>query len=100
VLEALGYVLRSLAATPANGPVEVLLETTLEDARRMVPPELANLEEVPDGVVLRCSVGYLDWFAHFLVRLDCGFVVRQPLELKEELRRLAERIGRMVEREG
>jgi len=98
--DALGYVLRSLAATPTNWPVEVLLETTLEDARRMVPPELANLEEVPDGVVLRCSVGYLDWFAHFLVRLDCGFVVRQPLELKEELRRLAERIGRMVEREG
>ena len=73
--DSLAYVQRSLATMPAAWSVEVLLETTPEEA--------------PGGVVMRCDVGNLRWIALILARLECPFVVRRPAELREELRRLA-----------
>ena len=96
--DSLGYVLRSLANTPTTWNVEVLLETTLEEARQQVPPVIATLEQVPGGVMLRCSVGYLEWMAHFLSGLRCPFIVFQPPELRDELQRLAQRIVEMAAR--
>src|SRR2546425_11568975 len=64
--DSLAYVLRSLANTPATWEVEVLLETTLDQAQQYVPPVIATLDQAPDGVMFRCSVGHLGWLAHFL----------------------------------
>lgn len=96
--DSLAYVMRSLANTPATWVIEVLLETTLEEAQQYVPPVIASLEQVPDGVMLRCSVGYLEWIAHFLSGLRWPFIVIQPPELRDELRRLSTRIADMAER--
>jgi predicted DNA-binding transcriptional regulator YafY len=96
--DSLAYVMRSLANTPATWVIEVLLETTLEEAQQYVPPVIASLEQVPDGVMLRCSVGYLEWIAHFLSGLRCPFIVLQPPELRDELRRLSAQIADMAER--
>jgi len=96
--DALGYVMRSLVNVPATWPIEVLLETTLEEARQRVPPVIATLEQAPDGVLMQCSVGNLEWITHFLVGLDCSFVVRQPPELRDELRKLADKIVQMAAR--
>jgi predicted DNA-binding transcriptional regulator YafY len=90
--DCLGYVTRSIAMMPAKWLVDVLLQTTLEEAQRMVPPALATLEQAPEGVILRCYVDHLDWIAHFLAGLDCPIEIRQPAELRQALQSLAEKI--------
>ncbi len=93
------YVMRSLATTPTTWPVEILLETTLAEARQMISPAVAILEETSQGVMMRCSVGNLDWLTtDYLIHLDCPFIVLQPPELREELHRLAVRIEGMAAR--
>jgi len=96
--DSLGYVYRSLAMMPDRWLIDVLLETTLEEAQQLVPPALATLDQVPEGVVLRCYVGHLGWIAHFLAGLDCPMIVRQPPELRDALKHLAERITAVAER--
>src|SRR6266571_2728142 len=83
--DSLEYVTRSLASVPGTWFVEVLLETTLEDARSVVPRALAILEQVNGGVMLRCYFENLRWMARHLVGLGCSFVVYQPPELREAL---------------
>jgi predicted DNA-binding transcriptional regulator YafY len=97
--DTLEHVTRSIASTPGAWFIEVLLETTLEQARERVPPTLATLEQEEHGVVFRCYVGNLEWIARFLAGLDCPFVVRQPVELREELKKVAERIAEMAKRD-
>jgi predicted DNA-binding transcriptional regulator YafY len=96
--DCLEYVMRSIAMMPASWLVEVLLEMTLEEARQRVPPALATLEQVPEGVLLRCYTEHLDWMAYELVNLQCPFIVRHPPELCDALRHLAEKIISYSER--
>ncbi len=96
--DCLTHVLRSIANTPSTWQVEVLLETSMEAARHVISPTLANLEETPDGVVLRCYVESLDWMARILTRLDCPMVVRRPAELRTALRQLAAELISNAER--
>jgi len=95
--DCLAYVTRSLATMPSTWLAEVLLKTTLEEAQQMIPAGLATLEQSPDGVILRCYVQHLDWLAHFLAGLHCPLIVRQPPELREALKRLAEKIHAIAE---
>jgi len=90
--DSLAYVQETLAKMPGAHAVEVLLQTDPEEARRRVPPHLATHESTPDGVLLRFRVESLDWIARLLVGLGRPFVVRDPPELRDELRRLAARI--------
>lgn len=96
--DALGYVMRSIVNVPATWSIEVLLETTLEEARQIVPPVIATLEQAPGGVLMQCSVGHLGWIAHFLAGLECSFLVRNPPELRDELRNLSEKIAQIAAR--
>jgi predicted DNA-binding transcriptional regulator YafY len=98
--DSLGFVMRSLANTPTTWAVEVLLETTLDEAQQYVPPVIATLEQSSDGVIFRCSVGHLEWLAHFLSGLSFPFIVHQPIELREELQKLSARIAEMATRTG
>jgi isopentenyl diphosphate isomerase/L-lactate dehydrogenase-like FMN-dependent dehydrogenase/predicted DNA-binding transcriptional regulator YafY len=95
---SLEYVTGSLATMPTTWSVEVLLETTLEEARHKISPVLGILEQVPEGVLLRCYVEHLDWMARMLVNLGCPFVVFHPSQLQDTLRQLAEEIARMAAR--
>src|SRR6266705_3300158 len=96
--DSLEYVTHALANVPGTWFVEVLLETTLEDARSVVPRALAILEQVNGGVMLRCYFENLRWMARHLVGLGCSFVVYQPPELREALLHLAEEIKEMAAR--
>ena len=87
--DPLAFVQASLATAPGAWSVEVLLRTTDEDATRRVPRTVAVLEPAADGVLLRCRVEDLNWAARVLVGLGCPFVVLEPPELRDELRRLA-----------
>lgn len=97
--DCVAHVMRSLATTPTTWPVEILLETTLTEARQWISPAVAMLEETLQGVMMRCSVGHLDWLAaDFLVRLECPFIVINPPELRTELHKIATRLERMAAR--
>jgi len=96
--DCLAYLLQSLPKTPNTWLIDVLLETTLESARQVVPPALATLEQASDGVVFRCYADNLDWAAYVLAGLRCPLIVRQPAELRDALRRLAQTIAAMAER--
>jgi predicted DNA-binding transcriptional regulator YafY len=94
--ESLSHVERAIANTPGTWRIEVMLRTTLAEARCHVPATTATLEETPAGVLLRCFAEHLGWIAHFLAGLPFDFVIHQPSELRAELRRLAERIEHLA----
>ncbi len=99
--DALAHLERALATRPGALPVEVLLETTLEEARRLIPAAAATLQETPRGVLVhgqaadRQDVGSL---AYILAGLRRPFVVYQPPELRDELRSLAAHAAWLAER--
>ncbi len=95
---SLDYLRRSIASMPGTWKVAVLLEMPLEEAERQVPPTMAMLDQVNDGVVMSCYTQDLDWMAHFLVNLCCPLIVREPEELHEALRKLAGEIIQLADR--
>jgi predicted DNA-binding transcriptional regulator YafY len=94
--DCLAYVTTTFATMPGAWHAEVLLRVPLEHARRLIPADLATLEETPDGTLMHCWAEDLDWIARFLVRLGCRFTVREPAALNDTLRRLADEIARAV----
>ncbi len=96
--DSMAYVVSSLASAPGAWAVDVLLETTLDQARQCVPAAMATLETVPGGVLLRCHVENLDWVARLLVGLGFRMLVRRPPELRDALGRLAEEIAEAARR--
>jgi predicted DNA-binding transcriptional regulator YafY len=96
--DPLAFVQASLASTPGFWSVEILLETTIEQARRLVPPTQAMLEPAAGGVLMRLQVEGLEELARQLIGLGCPFVVREPPELRAELRRLANELLATAER--
>lgn len=95
---SLAYVIESLATAPWGWQAEVLLETTLEDARRRIPNDSALLDQVPNGVRMRVHVDRLDWLAAMLLTLECPLVVQRPPELRDALRRLAATAAELAQR--
>ena len=90
--DCLGYVLRRVAAWGGTQPVEVVLNLSLEEARRKVPPGDNALEPMDAGVDLRSRATDLNGFARFLLGLGCALVVREPSELKGAPRRVAREV--------
>src|SRR5918997_1092221 len=72
--------------------VEVLLETTVGEARGQLPKMGVTLQETPEGVVMRSSTSDLAWMSRVLAGLSFPFVVRRPSELRGALQRLAAEI--------
>jgi predicted DNA-binding transcriptional regulator YafY len=92
-------VLDALAAMQGDlWSVEVLLETTLEEAREQVPPMGVVLEEAEGGVIMRSSTSDLGWMARVLAGLSFPFVVHRPPELREALGRRAAEIADLAGR--
>ncbi|MER5355421.1 YafY family protein [Kitasatospora sp. NPDC002551] len=86
-------VLESLASVPWTHEVEVVLTTTLAEARRRIPPTAGTLTGTEDGRVLfRARAERLDGMAVLLAGLGWPFAVRRPAALRDELRALAARL--------
>jgi predicted DNA-binding transcriptional regulator YafY len=77
--------------------VEVLLKTTIQEARGQLPKMGVSLGETPEGVVMRSSTSDLAWMSRVLAGLSFPFVVREPPELREALRRLAAELVALAE---
>jgi predicted DNA-binding transcriptional regulator YafY len=86
------HVQQMLATLPWPWEAEVLLETSLREARRRIPPTLGTLEQQPAGVLLRIGADDLGWLARYLAGLEIPFSVLHPAELRTAIRGLAERL--------
>jgi hypothetical protein len=75
----------------------VLLRLPLAETRQRVPPEMALLEETPEGTLVRLNAQRLDWVAGVLAGLECDLVVLKPPELRAALLELSERVRRLAE---
>lgn len=94
--DVLDCVQDSIALLPGDWLVEVWLDTTEDEARRLVPADMAVLEELDNGVVMRCTTSNLHWMAQFLLRIPCPFRIHQPAELRQLTRTAAERVVEMM----
>jgi predicted DNA-binding transcriptional regulator YafY len=90
---AVEHVSRSLARTPWQWEVAVLLHLPLEEASRRIPATLAELAETNGGTLLRMRAGSLDWMASVLAGLDCEFTIQAPDELRSSVAVLAARLA-------
>ena len=80
---------RALASVPKAWQVEVRLETTIAEAQYLVHSSKAQLEEVTDGVMLRCQTENLQEMSCILAGLGVPFVIHHPPELRVVLREYA-----------
>jgi predicted DNA-binding transcriptional regulator YafY len=87
------FVLQSLATMQWGWPIEVLLELSMEDARRRIAPDMGTLEQTRDGVLFRTQGDALDYIARYLVQIDCPFRVLHPPELRDAVRQLGHQLG-------
>lgn len=95
--DALAFLQRTLALTPARVEVRVPPALTQAQARACVPPALAVLE--PDGETaswLHCWVEQLDWFAAWLIQLGRLLRVETPPELRAAFADLAVRASEVA----
>jgi predicted DNA-binding transcriptional regulator YafY len=94
--DVVAHVTESLAAVPYAHEVEVVLATTLAEARRRIPPTVGRLTETDGGVLLRTRAERLDGMARMLAGLGHRFSVRRPDELRDAVRELGESLIRSV----
>jgi predicted DNA-binding transcriptional regulator YafY len=97
--DVLGAILKSLGSIPREHAVEVVLETSLDRARWHISAEIATLEEVEGKILLRGYTDKPEFLAYLLAGIGCRIEIRQPVELREALRRHAEQMLECV-REG
>lgn len=88
-LDPLQVVLERLALAPRRWQIDVVLETSLETAQGRVVPGTALLEPVGGGVRFRSTADSLEAAARALASFGCPLSIREPVELRAELRRLA-----------
>jgi predicted DNA-binding transcriptional regulator YafY len=96
--DAVAYVSRSLASVPWTWEVEVLLETSADEAAKRVPPTLGELAAVEGGVLLRMRVETLDYMARLLADLGRPFVIHRPDELRAAVEALADHLREQANR--
>jgi predicted DNA-binding transcriptional regulator YafY len=88
--DIVGFVMRSLANTPADWEVEILLHTDLQSAQERIPADLAIIEERSNGLHMTCRIHDLNWLARFLAGLHFPITILQPPELRTALKEHAE----------
>ena len=90
--DALAYLKQSIALIPRAHSVEVMLETDLASAQRLLVPHVGVLECVDGGVLLRAQADDLDWIAREIARLPFDFRIRSPAQLRAEVSRISQRL--------
>lgn len=89
------YVARSVSYTPYQYHIEVILHGSLEKASERIPSGAAMLEAVDEHTcLLRAGAASLDTISVYLALVGFEFEVREPPELMERVRWLAERFAR------
>ena len=94
--DPLAYIMQAIATMPRKFAFELLLKTDIDTAQKEVFDVLGILEAAPEGVIMRGSVEDLDWLARQISIFSFDFVVRQPAELKGELRRHSRKLNNLA----
>jgi predicted DNA-binding transcriptional regulator YafY len=92
------HVAAGLATGTWRYEVSVLLHTSLDEARRRVPPTVATLTDAEHGVRLTARAERLDGMAQLLAGLGWDFTVETPDQLRAEVAALAARLRAAAER--
>lgn len=90
--DPLEHLVRSVATLPRAYSIEVLLKTTLEQARAQFFDAIGVFEQVDGGVVIYNQSDDIGWFARQLASVPFDFEIRHPPELKEKVRQCAQRL--------
>jgi len=96
--DAADHVARSIAEAPWGSEIEVVFETTLEEARRRIPRTIGEPESVQGGVLLRARTDDFDAAAREIARLGWPFTVRRPPELRSAVESLGRALTRSARR--
>ena len=94
--DPLAYLMQAIAIMPRKYAFELLLKTDIDTAQREVFDVLGILESTEDGILLRGSVEDLDWLARQISIFSFDFVVREPIELKTEIRKHAAKLSHLA----
>ena len=97
-IDPLQHVEKALANMPGLYRVEVLFDAPLNEVQQQIPTALGKLIECEDGVLLICYVQKLAWIAGYLAGMTLPMTIQQPDELREEMRRLIERVQMTLNR--
>lgn len=89
------YVSRSVSYAPHPHQARIVLQASVEMAAERVPPAAGTLEAVDEHTcVLHTGATSLDTLSVYLALIGFDFEVREPPELVERIRWLAERFAR------
>ena len=94
--DPLAYLMQTIAIMPRPFAFELLLKTDISTAQKEVFDVLGILEASNDGVIMRGSVEDLDWLARQISIFSFDFVVREPVELKAELKKHSEKLANLA----
>jgi predicted DNA-binding transcriptional regulator YafY len=95
--DPLAHMMQAIATMPRKYPFELLLKTDIITAQKEVFDVLGVLEATRDGVIMRGSVEALDWLARQISIFSFDFIVHEPAELKEELKKQSARLKQTAE---
>jgi predicted DNA-binding transcriptional regulator YafY len=94
---ALHEVQRALATVKRQWRIEVWIQTTLQEATRLLRSANALFEEQASGVLFCVEVADLLWMARVLAGLGVPFRIHHPPELCEVISRYAEALARYAQ---
>ena len=94
--DPLEHIMQAVATLPRKYAFELLLKTDINTAQNEVFDVLGVLEADKDGVIMRGSVEDLDWLARQLSIFSFEFVVREPDELREELKKHSVKLANLA----
>jgi predicted DNA-binding transcriptional regulator YafY len=91
-VDALAAVEQAIAQIPWRWEYTVRLDLPLDEARRRVPPTIAELQQQGQGALMHGFAEDLAWLAYLLAGLGCRLAVLHPPELRACLLALAEHV--------
>lgn len=94
--DLLNFVLQSLKQIKKSFDVEILLKTTLDKAKRLLPSEVHLLSQTDDGVMYCQTTSRLDWVAFSLLNIDINFNIHKPFELYKIIDELSVKSARII----
>jgi predicted DNA-binding transcriptional regulator YafY len=97
--DALRHVEQSIATLPRQFAFEILLKTDMLTAQREILGVYGILEPHEAGVLMRGSTDDLPCLARQMASYSFGFVVHEPVELRQVIREHAAALARWVDAE-
>ena len=94
--DPLAHMMQAIAIMPRKYAFEILLKTDVATAQKEVFDMLCVLEVDKDEVIMRGSVDDLNWLARQLSVFSFDFVVYEPEELKEELKKQSTKLANLT----